>query len=70
MLGVEQSAVVLVSVKPTSRGATDKVIPLLAAYKTTKRSGCSNVFKADDSIDPFSSCREIGKALAENGPIF
>jgi hypothetical protein len=68
-VGVEQSAVVLVSVKPISRGATDKMMPLLAVYKTTKRSGYSNVSKEDDSIDSFSSCREIGKALVENGPI-
>ncbi len=66
---MEQSAVVLVSVKPTSRGATDKVMPLLAAHKTTKRNGCSKVSRAEDSMDSFSSCREIEKALVENGPI-
>jgi hypothetical protein len=59
---------VLASVKPISRGATDKVMPLLAAYKMTKRIGCSNVSKADDSIISFAY-REIGKALVENGPI-
>jgi hypothetical protein len=35
--GSGAEAVMLVSVKATSRGATDKVMPLLAAYKTTKR---------------------------------
>jgi hypothetical protein len=68
-VGVEHSAVVLVSVKHTSRGATDKVMPLLAAHKTTKRSGCSNVSRANDSMDSFSFCREIEKPLVENGPI-
>jgi hypothetical protein len=50
-VGVEQSAVVLVLVKPTSRDDTDKFMPLvLAAHKIMKRSGCSNGSKADDSI--------------------
>jgi hypothetical protein len=68
-VGVEQSALVLVSVKHTSWGATDKVMPLLAAHKKTKGNGCSNESKGSNLIDSFSSCREIEKALVKNGPI-
>jgi hypothetical protein len=43
------------------------MMPYLAAYRTTKRNGDSDRPKEDDLMDTFSSCREIGNVLVENG---